>query len=922
MHKLTKNGQTIYPATTTDAVAHPDLGVSASELIEEVNVSKIFPTGGIDGTNKYTLETAIAMIPASLRNVGIKCSFLNDTGTPQTWEWMGGTFTDGESWLRADAAVFYIKTRKILTDAASTPNADVIEAAILELVIFKNLGKECYIGTLTDETILTSPRNLSIFYDGVEIISIYKAKTRKVLYDEVWLFENEDARAIVDFAKISGYAVNPAASKYSYSGVRDSCLVGDRYVYNSFLNVEKLIEEQKSEIDFDIEKNEYVYDDETITGAFTILNTAISIKDGSEVDYGNCAATDFIEIHQGAIGIIQDGGIPALYNSNYGLAAYDEDKNFLQGWSGYPNLGDVVFPIGTKYIRTCNLSEYTNKIVIKNNTTLGTKDELIKEGRENIDALAEGINSNSQLIAGNTENIGTLSKRIDGIEGNNINELYTLTPFKAHNYFSGNAGEEPSYSYYQWKSVCKLDDVKPGEVYWLFNISTDTLEYNTWATLDSDGTIVRVSDKKRATRRITIEDGEASLIWTNDGDGTNGVYLKELGYNYLLHKGETYDVSSDELLQKSTNIDTIADSFIQIGSSNLKKVTFKSGSKLNIPVPNGTSFFGMWIYLPTETRRAVNSISINNAKKMAISFAMCDMQFCNLLKNSYTDGRDVVIPVTVELNPGYSEVELCLGGFTKDHITIPTFILDFDSTYTQSEDEGVYGWILDEKKLPMVIHTISGFAEATIPEDTTDWQKYIDKGQVEVGMYGGAESLRPTNFGTTGNGALWDDPYGDYSAAISAMHADTCTIVNNIMENCKHAPSAFGATQYYTNDKINYVLINAFGFLTGRLPTSDSSESGVSFGTQYASARFVYGDGYLGLNKQQGVVRNGGVFNWFNHGLSDTLAGQDIYLSFSDFKASIESYDDLREEKSLIFTTYHDYYRMIKDNDLIVACNV
>ena len=66
--------------------------------------------------------------------------------------------------------------------------------------------------------------------------------------------------------------------------------------------------------------------------------------------------------------------------------------------------------------------------------------------------------------------------------------------------------------------------------------------------------------------------------------------------------------------------------------------------------------------------------------------------------------------------------------------------------------------------------------------------------------------------------------------------------------------------------------------------------------------------------KKQGFV--------FNHGLSDTLAGQGIYLSFSDFKVSIESYDDLREEKSLIFTTYHDYYRMIKDNDLIVACNV
>ena len=76
--KITKGGQTVYPATVMDAVVHPDLRVDSSKLIEEVNVSKIYPTGGIDGTNKYTLETAIAKVPASLRNVGIKCSFLNE----------------------------------------------------------------------------------------------------------------------------------------------------------------------------------------------------------------------------------------------------------------------------------------------------------------------------------------------------------------------------------------------------------------------------------------------------------------------------------------------------------------------------------------------------------------------------------------------------------------------------------------------------------------------------------------------------------------------------------------------------------------------------------------------------------------------------------------------------------------------------
>ena len=104
IHKLTKDGQTIYPATTTDAVVHPDLAVSSSKLIEEVNVSKIFPTGGIDGTNKYTLETAIAMIPSSLRNVGLKCSFLDEEGELETWEYKSGTFTSTSCWIQGGAA--------------------------------------------------------------------------------------------------------------------------------------------------------------------------------------------------------------------------------------------------------------------------------------------------------------------------------------------------------------------------------------------------------------------------------------------------------------------------------------------------------------------------------------------------------------------------------------------------------------------------------------------------------------------------------------------------------------------------------------------------------------------------------------------------------------------------------------------------
>ncbi|MBM6856599.1 hypothetical protein [Caecibacteroides pullorum] len=113
IHKLSKNGQTIYPATTTDAVAHPTLKVSASKLIGEINVSNLYPTGGTDGTNKYTLASAIAKIPTDLRTVGIKCSFLNEENTVESWTYQDGTFTDASNWEKTgldrnlNKAVYY-----------------------------------------------------------------------------------------------------------------------------------------------------------------------------------------------------------------------------------------------------------------------------------------------------------------------------------------------------------------------------------------------------------------------------------------------------------------------------------------------------------------------------------------------------------------------------------------------------------------------------------------------------------------------------------------------------------------------------------------------------------------------------------------------------------------------------------------------
>lgn len=109
IHKITKNGQTIIPATTTDAVVHPELQTPLTSLINEYNVSVLFPTSGIDGTNKYDLQTAINLLDEKLapeqKTVGIKVAFYtNSSGNEKLvgYQYNGTSFTNIENWIEFD----------------------------------------------------------------------------------------------------------------------------------------------------------------------------------------------------------------------------------------------------------------------------------------------------------------------------------------------------------------------------------------------------------------------------------------------------------------------------------------------------------------------------------------------------------------------------------------------------------------------------------------------------------------------------------------------------------------------------------------------------------------------------------------------------------------------------------------------------
>ena len=102
IHKLTKNGATIFPATITDAVVHPQTGKTLTSMIKDYNVSELFPTEGIDGGNKYNLALAIQVLgthlSAAQKTGGIKLTFISSVSPyPEEEYYLGKSSWSGNA---------------------------------------------------------------------------------------------------------------------------------------------------------------------------------------------------------------------------------------------------------------------------------------------------------------------------------------------------------------------------------------------------------------------------------------------------------------------------------------------------------------------------------------------------------------------------------------------------------------------------------------------------------------------------------------------------------------------------------------------------------------------------------------------------------------------------------------------------------
>lgn len=111
IHKLVKDGKTFLPATTTDAVVHPQVRATMSSLVVDYNVSVLFPTSGEGGGNKYTLDSMITLLGTKLGDqqkvVGVRGSFLDSpNGNLVSYIYTGPSpFSDKSGWTKFDTQV-------------------------------------------------------------------------------------------------------------------------------------------------------------------------------------------------------------------------------------------------------------------------------------------------------------------------------------------------------------------------------------------------------------------------------------------------------------------------------------------------------------------------------------------------------------------------------------------------------------------------------------------------------------------------------------------------------------------------------------------------------------------------------------------------------------------------------------------------
>ena len=151
---------------------------AATRLVSEYNVSINHPTAGVDETNRYTLSEAIAKVPAELRNAGVKVSFLDESGSMETWEFQGESWAIGSFSQVGAGKLTELEKFKNIFGIENGTNLSVYfnEDGYYRNGSLKQYGSWKNTGKVSIPNRATAIFVKSFGYEGADIINIFDSK--------------------------------------------------------------------------------------------------------------------------------------------------------------------------------------------------------------------------------------------------------------------------------------------------------------------------------------------------------------------------------------------------------------------------------------------------------------------------------------------------------------------------------------------------------------------------------------------------------------------------------------------------------------------------------------------------------------------------------------------------------------------------
>lgn len=226
--------------------------VKFSELdkkFNELNISSLYPTNGIDGGNTYTLETAIVQVPSEYRVAGVKVSFVNENENSETesWEYKGGLWSVGSFSAVGAKRISELADEKFLYNFIRTDNLiNSVQLEYWENKSFGNPGYEVRYNIPLDKSniYMASPY---IANDNVSSIKVYAVNDSNELINQSYY----------TLLSTTNYVKIDFTGKSYYSEIKNLVLVVVAKSYNS-IDIKKDIPLLKIMISEGIEEKEYV----------------------------------------------------------------------------------------------------------------------------------------------------------------------------------------------------------------------------------------------------------------------------------------------------------------------------------------------------------------------------------------------------------------------------------------------------------------------------------------------------------------------------------------------------------------------------------------------------------------------------------------------------------------------------------------